>query len=97
MNEGFLINNESLERRNSIEVNAKFDAKTYINLMKEEFPEDLISDETEEIYLNPDYGEAIIGKTVRELNLNDEEFNLYMQIMKEEMISILMGRRGEIH
>jgi len=53
MNEGFLINNESLERRNSIEVNAKFDAKTYINLMKEEFPEDLISDETEEIYLNP--------------------------------------------
>jgi len=97
MNEGFSINNESLERRNSIEMHAKFDAKTYINLMKVEAPEDLISDETGEIYLDPDYGEAIIGKAIRELNLDDEEFNLYTQIMKEEMISLLMGRRGEIH
>jgi|SRR3989344_6568599 len=97
MNEGFSTNSEALERRNSIEMHAKFDAKTYINLMKREAPENLISDETGEIYLDPDYGEAIIGKAIRELNLDDEEFNLYTQIMKEEMISLLMGRRGEIH
>ena len=97
MNEGFSINSESLKRRNSIEMHAKFDAKTYVNLTKGETSEDLISNETGEIYLDPNYNEAIIGKTIRELNLNDEEFDLYVQIMKEEMISLLRGKRWKIH
>ena len=97
MNEGFSTTSEALERRNLIEAHAKFDAKTYISLMGEEFREGRVFGDAEDIFLDQDYSEAIIERTAKNLKLNKEELGFYLQIIKKEITDIFRGKREEIN